>query len=147
MLINMFRAMSRKSCWNWCTLSAIPGALTNENRARSLICWRSATSKPVRFAAHLGPAPPPAARRMQGCKLHCRALDDPIPTAAAGQMKAGTSGAQSYGLTRVGPDSGAVPSDLSAILGLWIAAANPAFRLPRRIWGACNFVISAFVIC
>ena len=101
----------------------------------------------VRFAAHLGPAPPPAARRMQGCKLHCRALDDPIPTAAAGQITAATSGAQSYGLTRVGPDSGAVPSDLSAILGLWIAAANPAFRLPRRIWGACNFVISAFVIC
>ena len=102
---------------------------------------------PAHSAVHLGRAPRPAVRRTQGCKLHCRALDDPIPTAAAGQMKAGTSGAQSHGLTRVGPDSGAVPSDLSVMLGLWIAAANPAFRLPRRIWGACNFVIRTFVIC
>src|SRR2546422_4857915 len=101
----------------------------------------------ARSAVHLGPAFHPAVRRTQGCKLHCRALDDPIPTAAAGQMKAGTSGAQSHGLTRVGPDSGGVPPDLSVMLGLWIAAANPAFRLPRRIWGACNFVIRTFVIC
>src|SRR5512140_842010 len=74
---------------------------------------------PARSAVHLGPVLHPPVRRMQGCKLHCRALDDPTPTTAAGQMKAGTSGAQSHWLTRVGPDSGAVPSDLSAILGLW----------------------------
>src|SRR5437868_12739263 len=98
-------------------------------------------------ALHLGPAVRPAARRRRGCKLRCRAPDGPVPTTVAAQVKAGTSGAESHGLTRVGPDSGAVPSDLSVMLGLWIAAANPAFRLPRRIWGACNFVISAFVIC
>src|SRR5438105_15802013 len=99
------------------------------------------------FAVHLGPAVRPAARRRRGCKLRCRAPDGPVPTTVAAQVKAGTSGAESHGLARVGPDSGAVPSDLSVMLGLWIAAANPAFRLPRRIWGACNFVIRTFVIC